>query len=42
MRLLVIAEAQTNFAEEDIQVLQNFLKRDWRILALLFRQGYVV
>jgi hypothetical protein len=28
MRLLVIAEAQTNFAEEDIQVLQNFLKRD--------------
>ncbi|MDR2371735.1 MAG: GldG family protein [Puniceicoccales bacterium] len=35
VRLLVIAGAQTNFAEKEIQVLRNFLKRDGRILILL-------
>jgi ABC-type uncharacterized transport system involved in gliding motility auxiliary subunit len=35
VRLLVIAGAQTNFAEKEIQILRNFLKRDGRILVLL-------
>ncbi|MDR1591150.1 MAG: GldG family protein [Puniceicoccales bacterium] len=35
VRLLVIAGAQTNFAEKEIQILRNFLKRDGRILILL-------
>ncbi|MDR1906893.1 MAG: GldG family protein [Puniceicoccales bacterium] len=35
VRLLIIAGAQTNFAEREIQVLRNFLKRDGRILVLL-------
>jgi hypothetical protein len=35
VRLLIIAGAQTNFAEKEIQVLRNFLKRDGRILILL-------
>ncbi|MDR1366693.1 MAG: GldG family protein [Puniceicoccales bacterium] len=35
VRLLIIAGAQTNFAEKEIQVLRNFLKRDGRVLVLL-------
>jgi ABC-type uncharacterized transport system involved in gliding motility auxiliary subunit len=35
VRLLVIAGAQTNFAEKEIQVLRNFLKQDGRVLILL-------
>ncbi|MDR2812693.1 MAG: GldG family protein [Puniceicoccales bacterium] len=35
VRLLIIAGAQTNFAEKEIQVLRNFLNRDGRVLILL-------
>jgi ABC-type uncharacterized transport system involved in gliding motility auxiliary subunit len=35
VRLVIIAGAQTNFTEKELQVLRNFLKRDGRVLILL-------